>query len=539
MSRSSLLRNSVILIIAAAVARFLGVFQRIPLVHLLGNSGMSSYAIAFNLYSTLLVIATAGIPTILSKVISSKIADNSEEEAQSIYHRALFFSVISGLFMCCVLYYLAPIYARISGDLDAVYSIRAIAPALLFFPAIAVMRGYSLGNQNAMPNGISQIVEQVVRLIISILLAYLLTGYGLMWASAGASFGGVAGGMAAFLTLIYCFKRNTYLKTKKKIKFSFAGLLKFFKSSFSTAIWLIKISLPNVIFSMTVTLIYNIDTSSIIPLLKDKFTLSEAKELIGILGGQAQSLAGIPIIISVAFSQSIVPVLSALYIKKNMNVLKTEASKSLRFGLLAGLPVVLGICFASSPLVGFLFNYGGTEFGKTYSSNIVIMITISSLFQILMQTSGGILIGIEKSKYLIISFIIGVSSKIILNYILSDYFGIYGINVSTIICFILMFLFNLSIINKVVTLNILGLKWFNLILSTSIVILLTLGLNKFILKSLNLFPYEELNNLLEVVFIMAFVCVLYISLLVILKLIPYKDVLNAVNRFKRKTSKNS
>ncbi|KPV55228.1 hypothetical protein QJ48_34320, partial [Paenibacillus sp. A3] len=63
MSKDSLVKGTLILTLAALVARVLGVVQRIPLVYLLGDIGMAAYGIAFNLYSVLLVVATAGIPS--------------------------------------------------------------------------------------------------------------------------------------------------------------------------------------------------------------------------------------------------------------------------------------------------------------------------------------------------------------------------------------------------------------------------------------------------------------------------------------------
>ena len=73
-TKDSLVKGTLILTVAALIARFLGVFQRIPLVHLLHEKGMGSYSIAFNLYSILLVVATAGIPSALSKMVSEKYA---------------------------------------------------------------------------------------------------------------------------------------------------------------------------------------------------------------------------------------------------------------------------------------------------------------------------------------------------------------------------------------------------------------------------------------------------------------------------------
>ena len=173
-TKDSLVKGTLILTVAALVARFLGVFQRIPLVHLLHEEGMGSYSIAFNLYSILLVVATAGIPSALSKMVC-------REDMRSADRRSATNLSGSDLVCCCcgsrddgtVICLRTDLCGKIShGGPDATLATRAIAPAMLFFPLIAIMRGYFQGRQHMMPNGISQVVEQIFRLVTSIGLAF-------------------------------------------------------------------------------------------------------------------------------------------------------------------------------------------------------------------------------------------------------------------------------------------------------------------------------------------------------------------------------
>lgn len=59
---------------AALVARFLGLFQRIPLDSILGKDGGTYFAQANNVYLFLLIIATGGIPSAISKMVSERYA---------------------------------------------------------------------------------------------------------------------------------------------------------------------------------------------------------------------------------------------------------------------------------------------------------------------------------------------------------------------------------------------------------------------------------------------------------------------------------
>jgi stage V sporulation protein B len=199
-SKDSLVKGTVILAGAAFVARVLGVIQRIPLQNMLGDAGMASYGIAYNLYFLLLTVATVGIPSTLSKLIAEQHALGRVAEANRIYRAALFFAIGAGVITTALLYLLADSYAGLSGDPEAKLSIWALAPAMLLFPIIAMMRGYFQGHQQMMPGGSSQVVEQILRVGTAILFAYMLLHAtdSIENAAAGASFGG--GGDAVFLS---------------------------------------------------------------------------------------------------------------------------------------------------------------------------------------------------------------------------------------------------------------------------------------------------------------------------------------------------
>ncbi|MBM7589726.1 polysaccharide biosynthesis protein [Brevibacillus fulvus] len=534
MSKDSLVKGTAILAIAALITRFIGVFQRVPLVHLLGNDGMSSYTIAFNLYSSLLIVATAGLPSALSKTVAEKLSQNQRQEAFRFFQAAVLFSLAIGVVMCILLFLLAPGYAAASGDPRAALATRAIAPAILLFPLIAVLRGFSQGNQFMLSNGVSQVVEQIFRLVASIGLAFLLIGYGTDWAAAGATFGGVVGGVAALLVMLY-YTRKLLAETRLKADFPVGnaassdrkGFLALYKTLF-------RVSIPIVIYSMAVTLIYNIDSSTIIPLLSEQIGLQTARELNGILGGQAQPLAGLPIILAIALSQSIVPIISGAHAKGDVAEVKQQSSRVFQLALLTGLPIVLLISIGARPISGFLFNYGGTAIGEQYAPSIIAFVTISSLFQIMMQTSGAILMGMGRMNVLIGSVAAGISVKLLGNYLLSPEWGIYGILASTTLCFVVMWLINLVILKKQAAFAIFRPKrWFKLVFVTAVIILLGVGLETAAHYQLHPFAQEKLNQGLNAVVVCGFVLVAYMLLLAATRMIGRQELAQLPGPFRK------
>ncbi|HEY0829116.1 MAG TPA: oligosaccharide flippase family protein, partial [Bacilli bacterium] len=254
-----MIKGTIILALAAFIARFLGLFQRVPLKHLLEDSGMATYGISYNIYYILLIIATAGIPSALSKLISERMALGELNEAKRMFHAATLFAIVGGVVMMLVLYVFAPFYAvNIARVPDSALAIRALAPALLVFPLIAIMRGYFQGRQTMMAGALSQIVEQILRVITAVGLAYLLLywGYGHKWAVAGASFGGVAGSVGALAVMLYFWRK---LKRSEKSRDLLASSLETNAKSVTPSLsykqsyaLLFKLSIPISLVAMAV-----------------------------------------------------------------------------------------------------------------------------------------------------------------------------------------------------------------------------------------------------------------------------------------------
>lgn len=467
--KESFIKGTLILTAAALVARILGIFQRVPLEHMFDTYGNAAFVQANNVYLMLLTLATAGIPSTLSKMISERYALDRQEEAKQIYRAALYFAAVTGVLMSATLYITAPFYAQLTGVPNSVLAIRAIAPALLLFPSIAMMRGYFQGLNNMVIGGISQIVEQIARVITAILLTFILLrqGYSNAIMAAGASFGSVLGSVAAFLVMIYFafrFSRNNTARDRSdnviKLKLS-----KIYKDIF-------RISIPIVFVSMTIQAVYLIDSSLIVPLLSKQIGEGEAIHLLDILGQKAQSIAGIPPVLAIALSTSLIPVISAAYARQDEVSLKNQITLAFRIAILTGTPIILTLVIAAYPVNGLLF--------KTSSgSGIVALLTLGTIFQITMTTSNSILLGMGKSRKSMIYVLTGIIAKLVGSIILSQFIGIYGIIIATGICFIVITMLNLRLLKTYVSFKILGDKWGSYFIAVLVASGIGFTLNKF------------------------------------------------------------
>ncbi|WP_193556236.1 putative polysaccharide biosynthesis protein [Paenibacillus ginsengarvi] len=516
MSKDSLVKGTIILALAALIARVLGAVQRIPLIYLLDNNGMATYSNAFNIYMMLLVVATAGIPSALSKLVSERTALGQYDEANRIYKAAVLFALTAGAVMTVLLIVLAPAYETISKVPATALSIRALAPALLLFPVIAIMRGYFQGRQRMAPNGLSQIVEQLLRIVVAVGLAYLLLqiGWGHDWAVAGASFGGVAGSVGAVLVMLYY---GMKLKREDRRSGETGNRTPVARMSYGDIFRkLFKVSVPIVLFSLAVPLINAIDTTITVGLLETDIGHAAAVDALGILGGRAQSLAGIPIILAIALSQSTVPVISSAFAKKDMATVNAQASKALYISVITGLPLVLAICAAARPINIFMF-------GDDSGTGIIAMLTAIAVFQIVMQTSGAVLMGIGQMRPLIVHVGIGIVVKLVVSFLLAPVIGIYGIIAATALCFIVMAQLNLVVLRKHVDYTILGKKWTGLAFTTLLAYAAGFGLELLAHRYVQPFGYR-MSHMVDAILVGGVAFGLYIGLLALTKVVTAEDV---------------
>lgn len=530
MSKDSLVKGTIILAGAAFIARFLGLIQRVPLQNMLGDEGMAHYGIAYNVYFLLLIVATAGIPSALSKLVSEKLALEQIDAAQRIYKAAIYFALSAGVIITALLYFGAPFYARdIAHNAQAALSIQALAPAMLLFPLIAIMRGYFQGRQQMMPGGLSQIVEQILRVLTAVILAYLLIRYGyhLEVAAAGASFGGVMGAAGAFAVMLYFqikMKRSTEVPSHalKAVNNNSTAKPLSYRSIY---VMIFKLSIPISIISIMVPFIYFIDSSIVIPLLQDQIGKQAAIETLGILTGRAQSLAGIPPIMAIALSMSIVPVVSSAYARKDIEEVKHKASQALRISVISGLPLVLALSVAARPINGLLFT-------DLQGTDIMIWLTLGSMFQIMMMTSASILMGLGHTKAPMINVAIGIAVKLIGSFALSPLFGVYGIIWSTSLCFIVTMALNLHVLRKIVSFTMLGKRWPGVIITAILLSGAGVFVEHVLFHNVST-PWPKVDYLINGALTGAIVLLLYPLLLFVTKAFKQEDLAMLPNKIRK------
>lgn len=533
--KESFVKGTLILAGAALIARVLGLFQRVPLEHILGDIGNASYSQANAAYFMLLTLATAGIPSTLSKMVSERHALNRPEEARRVYQAALLFAAVAGLVMFGLLYAFAPYYAQASDVPESVVAIRALAPALLLFPLIAMIRGYLQGRNIMIAGGVSQVIEQIVRVATGIILAFVLFSWGYSGEkiAAGATFGAVLGGVAALIVmLVYS------LKLKRKDQAEGQGMPRGdaarlpFKRIYAE---IFKLSIPIVLTALAVPAVNFIDNSILKPLLSGQIGSGQATYILGILGNRAQMIAGIPPILAIALSQSLVPVISAAYARKDQEHLQRQVTLAMRVAVLSGMPIILALGTAAYSVNGLLFS---TRDG----SSIVALLTFATIFQITMMTSNSILLGVGKANLSMVHVVIGIVVKLAASYLFAQFWGIYGIIIATGLCFFVITLLNVRAMKQIVPFSLMGSRWGGFLVTVMVLSGVGYGLNHAGIQMVDLMP-ARVAFFLTCCIVGVAVVALYPVLLILLRVVrkdelasypaPLRKILSPLMRLQR------
>lgn len=155
------------------ISRILGALYIIPWFAWMGGQGPGDaanalYQMGYTPYGFFLALATAGVPSAISKQVSYYNALGEYEISKGIYKQGLKIMAFTGVLSALVMYFIAPVIAQSSPSADtaeAVIVMRSLTPALLIIPAQSVTRGFIQGHNKMAPSAISQIIEQLTRII--------------------------------------------------------------------------------------------------------------------------------------------------------------------------------------------------------------------------------------------------------------------------------------------------------------------------------------------------------------------------------------
>ncbi|MEG0371132.1 MAG: polysaccharide biosynthesis protein, partial [Clostridium sp.] len=342
--RNTLIKGTIILAAAGFVSKFLGLFFRIPIINMIGEEGIGLYQLTYPLYSFLLAMA-AGIPIAVSKMISERMALSKASEANLIFKVSFKFLFVFGFIASgLLLIFGKKLIVVFDWPPEAYYSLVAISFAPFLTCMLSAYRGYFQGIQYMKFPAISQVLEQATRVVVGVALCYVLIKYGIPFAAGGASLGASIGSLVALM-----FMMHQYSKIKQSGE----------KSSTSgrkILLEILRIAIP-ISMAQTIGSIMTLIDSFMVPtLLKNSgYTREIAIALYGQLTGKAQVLINVPLTLSIALAQSVVPAISESFATRSMISLRKNVNQSYKMAFIFALPCAIGLLTLAKPILAMIF----------------------------------------------------------------------------------------------------------------------------------------------------------------------------------------
>lgn len=436
----SVAKGSAILLIANLAVKIIGALFKIPLQHLIGDEGMGYFNAAYNIYAGLFVVATAGLPVAVSKMVSESMVTGNFKETKRIFRVAYAIFLLIGIVGSSALFLFADEWAATTKFANSNIAVMAIAPSILFVSLMSVYRGFFQGMSNMIPTAVSEVVEAAGKLIIGFLLAYLLIERGLHIAATGAVLGVTTGSLLSLGVLICIYSG------KKKIIYSEID-----KSAQPSPVKtilkkLLAIAIPVTISASVFTLTNMIDTVLIGRNLESiQHLLSEDRVVLyGRYTGKAVVLFNMPPTLVMSLCLALVPAIARAFVSGDKKTVRITTTQSLKSAYIFALPCAVGLFALAQPILTILY---GTNDAVTLLQLIapaVVFVSMVLVTNSILQATGNVLVPV-------VNIFMGGVAKVVINSVLvsNPAININGAPIGTTVCYFIYMFLNLVYIRKI------------------------------------------------------------------------------------------
>ncbi len=432
--KQSFFGGAAILAAGIAIVKVIGAVFAIPLFNIVGDAGAADFNNAYNIYSMLLMISTAGLPVALSKMVSEANTLSRGNQARRIFRVSFSAFLTLGVLSFLVMWFGSGWCAGLLHNPNAAYGIRVLAPAVVCVGCLSAFRGYAQGSFRMTPTAVSQIMEALCKLVIGLALArrFMNAGRGESIAAAGAIAGVTIGTILALVYMAFDYLLHRSAARSDDRPDESGVILR----------RLIAIAVPITISSSMVSVITLIDTSLVQGQLQNAlgYSLDTTRHLYGTYSA-VMKLYNLPASLMVALTASVIPTLSSSLAARDRAQTARVTNASLRVTALLAFPMGLGLWALAEPITRLCYPRYDVKLG----GELLSVLGIAALFVCLTLISNSILQAHGAVKVPILSMLIGGVAKIILNYNLAavDSINIHAAPIGTLVCFALSTVVNL------------------------------------------------------------------------------------------------
>ena len=482
--------GAAILAMGILVVKVIGLFYKIPLVNIIGSEGSADFNNAYNIYSVLLTISTAGLPVAVSKMVSEANALGRQNQVHKVFRLSLAAFLTLGVVSFLIMYFGSEQLAGMMHDSLAAAGIRALAPAVICVGCLSAFRGYAQGHGNMTPTAVSQILEALCKLVIGLGLAYWLVraGQPSHVAAAGAITGVTVGTILALAYMIFNFV-STRMREEKDTQDAPDSARRILST-------LMKIAIPITISSSMVGIVTVIDSALVQGQIQkvlisdpDSWALYQqvvdfapleaardawqqavssgaAAEAVSQLYGAVElaaenisrSLYGnysgaltiytLPLSLMAAITASVIAAVSAALARRDRRGAARITGSALRITALLAFPMGVGLFVLGTPIIRLIF----PELDASVAGPLLSTLGIASIFVCLMLVCNSVLQAHGFINLPVVIMALGGVVKIVTNYnlVAVPTIGISGAPVGNVLCFGLCMVLDLVVIARVI-----------------------------------------------------------------------------------------
>lgn len=517
--KESFIQGVLALMFSQVIIKILGLVYSMYLTNRegFGDSGNAIYMGGYQIYALLLTLSSIGVPNAISKLIAERLAKGDKKGADRVFRIAFGTFAVIGFTGTLILFLGARAIATYWLDIpECEYTLVALSPAIFFVSISSVIRGYFNGIQKISNTARSQTFEQIFKTTLTIIfveIVAMLTTTNTTLMAAGAN---LATTFATFLSFTYIFALCQRSRKQDRAEIQKAQYIGEKESVKSVVKKILDVSIPMSISSLLSSINKNVDSATVVRILKPLLGEKVAKARYGILSSKVDILTSMPLAFNIAFATALVPAISSARVKGDVKTINKRLSFSILITILIGLPCTIGMFMYADQILKLLFpnaSDGGT---------LLAISAFTIIFTVLAQTINGALQGLGKVRVPAIALGCGVIVKLLTNILLIPIEGIYenGAAIGSVLCHIVSFTIVYNVLKNTVELDFSIFKM--MIKPTFATLIMTIVSYASYMFTLNLGIHGSICTIIGIIIAI----VVYAIMVVILKILSKEDILS-------------
>ena len=418
-----------VLMPATLFTKLVGLLYKIPLVAIVGVTGMAYFLAAYHVYSTLFVLLATGLPTALSVLVAGAVAKGDAVGARRVLWAALLLFLPAGAILTAALCLFArPIAAALSMG-GATACILAVAPSLLLSAFLGGAKGYFQGHRRMLPTAVSEALEAAGKLGFGLGFALLARerGYDTPTVAAYAIFGITAGLALAALVMGVLLAADLLRRP--------GGTGSASLSLSATLRALCRMAFPITVSAAVMSLVSLIDTALISgQLQRAGFAPDVANAMYSSYGNLAVPLYNLVPTLLTPVTLSLMPLLAAGLSKGDTAGGRAALCTALRLCALVAIPAALGLGTFAAPVLRLIYPHQSEAVSA--AAPLLSLLALSVLPAAMVTLTGAALQATGHTVLPIPATVAGAAIKLCAEWILLSVPGVYicAAPISTLLC---------------------------------------------------------------------------------------------------------